>query len=138
MTTHTASTLTIGKVAALAEVDIETIRFYEREGLIADPPRTDSGYRQYTKDTVARLRFIKKAKALGFTLSEIRELLSLRASTGRSCAEVKDRAAEKITDIERRIASLKAMRKALQGLVEECSSNTPRSECPILKALDGS
>lgn len=128
-------TLTIGKVARRAGVGIDTVRFYERKGLIADPPRSDSGYRHYPEDTVARLRFIKKAKELGFSLKEIRELLSLRAQPTGSCADVRSRASKKIEDINRRIASLEAMRNALQGLVWECSSDGPRTECPILHAL---
>lgn len=129
--------LTIGKVATRAGLGIETVRFYEREGLIAEPPRSaSSGYRNYPQDTVARLRFIKKAKELGFSLKEIRELLSLRAKGLGSCADVRSRATEKIEDIDQKIAVLNAMRKALTGLVEECSGNGPRTECPILNALD--
>lgn len=130
-------TLTIGKVAKRAGLGIETVRFYEREGLIAEPPRSESsGYRHYPEDTVARLRFVKKAKELGFSLKEIRELLSLRARPSRSCADVRKRANEKIEDIDQKMASLKAMRKALVGLVKECSGSGPRTECPILNALD--
>ena len=129
-------TLTIGKVANQAGVGIETVRFYEREGLIPDPPRSESGYRRYPEDTVARLRFVKKAKELGFSLKEIRELLSLEAKPSGSCAEVRSRATDKIEDIDQKIAVLQAMRKALKGLVEECSGKGPRTECPILNALD--
>ncbi len=136
MSTKPTTTLTIGKVADLAEVGVETIRFYEREGLLASPPRSESGYRHYPDDTVARLRFIKRAKELGFSLKEIGELLSLRAEPSGGCAEVRSRANEKIEDINERIASLKAMRTALQGLVKECSGSGPRIDCPILNALD--
>lgn len=130
-------TLTTGKVANQAGIGIETVRFYEREGLIAEPPRGESsGYRHYPEDTVARLRFIRKAKDLGFSLKEIRELLSLRAKRLGSCADVRSRALDKIEDIDQKIAVLRAMRKALTGLVEECSGKGPRSECPILNALD--
>ena len=129
-------TLTIGKVAKQAGVGIDTVRFYEREGLIAEPPRSESGYRRYPEDTVARLRFVKKAKELGFSLKEIGELLSLRARPKGSCADVRGRANEKIEDIDQKMASLKAMREALVGLVNECSGSGPRTECPILNALD--
>lgn len=128
--------LTIGKVANRAGIGIETVRFYEREGLIADPPRSESGYRHYPEDTVARLRFIRKAKELGFSLKEIRELLSLRARPKGSCADVRIRANEKIDEIAQKITVLQAMRSALRGLVEECSGTGPRTECPILNALD--
>ena len=129
--------LTIGKVANRAGIGIETVRFYEREGLIAEPPRDESsGYRRYPEDTVARLRFVKKAKELGFSLKEIGELLSLKARPSGSCADVRSRATDKIEDIDQKIAVLQAMRKALTGLVEECSGNGPRSECPILNALN--
>ena len=130
-------TLTIGKVAKRAGLGIETVRFYEREGLIAEPPRGESsGYRHYPEDTVARLRFVKKAKELGFSLKEIRELLSLRARPKGSCADVRSRTNEKIEEIDKKMASLKSMRKALVGLVNECSGTGPRTECPILNALD--
>ena len=129
-------TLTIGKVASRAGVGIETVRFYEREGLIAEPPRSESGYRHYPEDTVARLRFVKKAKALGFSLKEIRELLSLKAKPSGSCADVRSRATDKIENINQKIAALEAMRRALVGLVEECAGTGPRTECPILNALE--
>ena len=130
-------TLTIGKVASRAGLGIETVRFYEREGLIAEPPRSESsGYRHYPEDTVARLRFVKKAKELGFSLKEIRELLSLKAKPSGSCADVRVRATDKIENINQKIEVLEAMRGALMGLVDECSGTGPRTECPILNALD--
>ena len=130
-------TLTIGKVANRAGIGVETVRFYEREGLIAEPPRDESsGYRHYPEDTIVRLRFVKKAKDLGFSLKEIRELLSLNVKRSGSCADVRSRATDKIEDIDLKIAVLRAMRGALMGLVEECSGTGPRTECPILNALD--
>ena len=128
--------LTIGKVANRAGIGVETVRFYEREGLIEDPRRSDSGYRNYPEDTVSRLRFIKKAKELGFSLKEIRDLLSLKAKRSGSCADVRARATDKIENISQKIIALEAMRGALMGLVEECSGTGPRTECPILNALD--
>src|SRR3970040_266519 len=115
METRTAG-LTIGKVAHSAGLAIDTVRYYEREGWLEKPARTASGYRHYTPEAVARLRFIRQAKELGFTLSEIRELLTLRVAPGKSCADVKARAAAKITDVEQRIAQLDRMKRALKKL----------------------
>ena len=128
--------LTIGQVAGRAGVGVETVRFYEREGLIPEPPRTPSGYRQYAPDAVVRIRFIKRAKELGFTLKEIKELLALRAAPGARCEQVRRVAAEKIEDIDRKIEHLGSMRKALSRVTAECEGRRPVSECPILEALD--
>lgn len=128
--------LTIGQVARRAEIGVETVRFYEREGLIEEPSRTASGYRQYDEQTVARLRFIRQAKELGFTLSEIRELLSLRCSPKASSADVKRQAEAKIADIEEKIQTLQRMKQALVKLTKTCSGNGPKTECPILEALE--
>lgn len=128
--------MTIGRIARAAGAGIETIRFYEREGLLEKPARTASGYRHYRPDVVARLRFIRQAKDLGFTLSEIRELLALKVMPGKSCADVKARAERKIADVDRRIASLKRMRGALAKLASACSGKGPVSQCPILEALE--
>jgi len=128
--------LTIGKVAQQAGIGVETVRFYEREGLIAEPPRGRSGYRQYPVSVVPRLLFIKRAKELGFTLNEIKQLLSLRLDPETTCAEVKQRAEVKIADIEDKLRSLRRMRKALIKLTESCSGRGPVDECPILKSLD--
>lgn len=128
--------LTIGHVARRAGVGVETVRFYEREGLLAGPPRTASGYRQYGEDVVARLRFIKRAKALGFTLKEIGELLALRLDPETSCAEIKDRAKAKIDDIQAKIRDLQRMQEALVKPAASCKGDGPTSACPILDALD--
>jgi len=128
--------LTIGTVADRAGVGVDTVRFYERKGLIMEPPRSAAGYRWYPPDTVARLRFIRKAKELSFSLREIGDLLSLRAQPGGQCADVRDRAEEKIRDIQQKIVSLESMRAALEELVQECAGTGPQSECPILNALD--
>jgi MerR family mercuric resistance operon transcriptional regulator len=130
------TTLTIGKIAQAAGLGVETIRFYERQGLIAEPARSDSGYRQYRPETVRRLRFIVRAKALGFTLQEIGDLLDLRARPGAECADVQARAEARIADIEDRIAQLDAMKRALGELVAQCRGEGPVSDCPILDALD--
>jgi MerR family transcriptional regulator, copper efflux regulator len=129
------SALTIGRVAQLASVGVETIRFYEREGLIAVPPRAAFGYRHYPLDTVARLHFIKRAKELGFSLKEIKELLSLRVSPEVTCEDVRARAEAKIADIEDKIRQLQRMRRALVRLAETCQGSGPVSECPILESL---
>ncbi len=128
--------LTIGRVARDAGLAIDTVRYYEREGLLQQPARTASGYRQYSADAVARLRFIRQAKELGFSLHEIKELLSLRVAPGKSCADVKSRAEAKIADIEQRVAQLSRMKRALVKLATTCSGRGPTSECPILDAME--
>ena len=128
--------LTIGKLAEQAQVNIQTIRYYERRGLLRDPERTASNYRVYGADTLRRVRFIKRAQDLGFTLNEIRELLELRASP-RSCREdVRARSEAKIRDIDEKVRTLEAMRKALAKLVRACSGRGPVTECPILESLE--
>lgn len=128
--------LTIGQIARQAGIGIETVRFYERRGLLAGPARTASGYRQYTVDAVVRLQFIRRAKELGFTLKEIGELLALRVDVETSCAEVKGRANAKISGIEAKIDDLQRMREVLAKLVISCGGSGPVSVCPILDALD--
>lgn len=128
--------MTIGKVARFAGVGVETIRFYEREGLIEQPVRFGSGYRQYSAGAVSRIRFILKAKELGFTLKEIRELLELRIDPAASCGDVREQAQTKIADIDRKIRTLRRMKKALAKLTAACDGKAPVSECPILEALE--
>jgi len=128
--------LTIGKLAKKAEVNVETVRYYERRGLIPKPPRPRSGYRQYSQDIVARIRFIKRAKEMGFSLKEISELLSLRVDPNTTCGDVKRRAEIKIADIEGKIRSLQSIKRALSKLVALCSGQGPTSECPIMEVLD--
>ena len=128
--------LTIGKVARQAGVGIETVRFYEREGLIDTPPRGPSGYRHFPESVVPRLQFIKRAKELGFTLREIRELLALRHDPDTSCSNVKQRAERKIADVDEKIRSLRRMKQALVQLTESCSGSGLADDCPILVALD--
>lgn len=129
------TSMTIGRVAKLADVGVETIRFYERKGLIEEPPRRASGYRQYPTDTVDQLRFIRRAKELGFTLKEIKELMSLRDGGGRRRGDVRKIAEAKMRDIDQKLARLQAMRSALYGLVESCACGR-RTTCPILEALN--
>ena len=129
------SALTIGELAKQAAVGQGTIRFYEREGLIPEPPRTSSGYRQYPAETAVRLRFILRAKDLGFALKEIRELLSLRLEEHTCRADVRQQASDKIRDLEGRIRDLQGMRSRLRELERACIDQGTIDECPILKAL---
>lgn len=128
--------LTIGEVARGANVGVETVRFYEREGLLDEPPRRESGYRQYPPDTVRRLLFIRRAKELGFTLKEIAELLGLRVDPARSCAEVRALADAKIVDVASRREGLARIQEALERLSRACGGKGATSECPILDALE--
>jgi len=113
---------------------VETVRFYERQGLLDEPARRASGYRQYSEDVIDRLKFIKRAKDLGFSLNEIAEVLALRADSSMTCDEVRQSAGAKIEDIERKIEDLKRMKNALEELVTSCDERTG-SECPFLVAL---
>ncbi len=128
--------LTISKAARRSGVGVETIRFYERKELIARPPRPVSGYRQYPEETVLRVRFIKRAKELGFTLKEIKDLLDLRIDPSTTCEDVRELAEIKISDIEEKIRSLRQMNKALAKLIRACGGRGPVGECPILEALE--
>jgi len=128
--------LKVGEVAKQAGVNLQTIHYYERRGLLPKPPRTGSNYRAYPDDAVLRVRFIKRAQELGFSLKEIKELLSLRAAPRTRCADVRDRAEAKVQDIDDKVRTLQAMQKALTKLISECSGKGPVTQCPILEALD--
>ncbi len=132
------SILTIGQLAKSASVGVETIRFYEREGLMFKPERSAAGYRLYPQDAIKRIRFIQRAKEVGFTLKEIKELLQLRMQADVSCQDIQRKAETKITDIEHKLAELQRMKKALQQLADRCASNAITSDCPILDALEDS
>ncbi len=125
----------IGQLAQRAEVNIDTVRYYEREGLLPKPERLSSGYRIYGEGDVKRLRFVRRAKALGFTLPEIRELLELSRSRDGDMAAMKSAALDKIADVKARIAELERMRIALEGLAESCPGHGALEQCPILNAL---
>lgn len=127
--------LSIGQVARRVGVGVETVRFYERRGLLQEPQRRRSGYRQYGEDAVARLRFIRRAKELGFTLREIGELLSVGQDPSAPAADVKRRAEAKIADIEARVRSLQRMRRALMKLTAACDEHGTVGECPLLETL---
>lgn len=128
--------LTISKIARGAGIGVETVRFYEKERLIEAPARTPSNYRIYPESDMMRLRFIKRAKSLGFTLKEIKELLSLQLDPQATKAEVKQQMEVKIADIERKILDLTHMKEVLESLDACCDGRGPTSECPILDALE--
>ena len=127
--------MTIGKLSKQADVSIDSIRFYERRGLLAEPARTESNYRVYPLEAANRLKFIKKAQKLGFSLGEIQELLDLSHDPEASKAEVKAKTEEKIMAIRGKMKDLSRMLKALEQLDESCDGHGPIAECPILKAL---
>lgn len=129
-------TLRTGAVAARAGVNVQTLRYYERRGLLREPGRRASGYREYPPDTVRLVRFIKRAQDLGFTLVEIGELVRLRGGGAGSCSEVRAAGEGKIESIDRKIGSLRSMRRALAALVASCRSDASTRKCPILEALD--
>jgi MerR family mercuric resistance operon transcriptional regulator len=128
--------MTIGTVARLAGVGVETVRFYERAGLIEGPQPPQFGYRQYPPDVVKRIQFIRRAKEVGFSLKEIHTLLALRLAPGTTCSDVRRQAEAKITEIEGKIADLARMKHALIQVAGLCSGAGPLSDCPILDALD--
>ncbi len=126
----------IGEIAAGARVNVETLRYYERRGLIQQPSRRPSGYREYEPEAARRVRFIKRAQQLGFTLREIEELLRLRDDKFGRCADVRAAAREKIADVDRKIAALRAVRGALATLEATCARRGEGRRCPLLEALD--
>ncbi len=128
--------LRIGEVAAEAGVNIQTLRYYERRGLLREPQRSPSGYRAYPADAVRVVRFIKQAQALGFTLDDIEGLLQLAAGEPRNCRAVRRIARTKIGELERKIAMLGAMRASLLHLVKTCDRTRGRRDCPLLEALE--
>lgn len=128
--------LTIGRLAKEAGVNLETVRYYERQGLVPRPPRSASGYRLFPTDAARRLRFIRRAQELGFSLKEIRELLSLRVSRSTTSADIRVRAEDRIAGIEAKIRSLESMKKILRNLTRACAGCVPIAECPILESLD--
>jgi MerR family copper efflux transcriptional regulator len=127
--------MTIGRLAKQAGVNIDTIRYYERNGLIPEPPRRSSGYREYENSDVRRLRFILRAKDLGFTLAEIGELLSLSAD--RDVRGVKRRAEQRLEQVEHKINELQRVRRGLKTLIDACPGHGDLERCPIVAALSG-
>ncbi|BBA35795.1 transcriptional regulator, MerR family [Methylocaldum marinum] len=128
--------LTIGKVAARAGISIDTVRFYERSGLLKKADRTEAGYRLYAADDVNRLKFIRRAKALGFSLEEVAELLALNDGVGERSA-VRAIAERRLAELEQKIAELDRVRRTLAGLVQACDGAGPVCGCPIIEAVLG-
>ncbi|HEX8726488.1 MAG TPA: heavy metal-responsive transcriptional regulator [Gemmatimonadaceae bacterium] len=129
-------TLTIGQLADAGAVNTQTVRYYERIGLLRAADRTAAGYRQYAPADLRRLRFIRRAQQLGFSLAEIRELLALRVHDPRSCTTVARRVEAKIRGVEQRMREMRSMLRTLKRLRASCATGTPTVECPILEALD--
>ena len=130
------SEITIGELADRVEINIETIRYYEREGIIPEPPRNKSGYRIYGREDITRLEFIKTAKMLGFSLQEISELLSLSVDQDSDFKEVRRRVQEKVEVIDKKIENLKRMRQILTELITACDTEKTTDRCPILKGIE--
>lgn len=130
------SELTSGQLARAANVNTETLRYYERRGLMPEPPRRESGYRTYPPESVGRLNFIKGAQELGFSLAEIKGLLALRVDETASRGDVRQRAQDKVAQIEAKIRKLQQMCDALDHLIEQCRGDGPTGECPILEAME--
>lgn len=125
--------LSIGRLAAKAGVNVETIRYYQRRGLLSEPAKPMKGHRRYPADSADRVRFIKRAQLLGFTLEEVAALLQLDAA--HACTETRELAARKLQTIEARLADLTAMRKALTKLMRQCDSLDGTGNCPIIRTL---
>lgn len=131
-----ASAVTIGRLAKDVGVNIQTIRYYERLKLLAPTARMPSGYRLYGTAEVQRLRFIKNAQSLGFTLQEIMDLLNLRVSSVARCGDVQQKAAAKLAAVEAKVLGLQALARALRSLIRTCRAGQPTNRCPILKSLE--
>lgn len=129
--------LKIGQVAKATDLSVEAIRYYESLGLIREAPRTASGYRQFEPEVVRRLRFVRRAQELGFSLEEIRELLELRATPEAAASEVQELARAKLAEVDSKLADLTRLRDALQTVSCVCSGEGRVTDCPILVALDG-
>ncbi len=128
--------MTIGELAKACGVGVETVRYYERRGLLPDPRPGKVGYRDFDADDVRRLSFVKQAQALGFTLKEIDELLALRVSRTTTCSDVRELAEAKLKDIDEKLRTLRSFKRALGRLVEQCGATDLKSQCPILDVLD--
>lgn len=128
--------LSIGQVAEAAGVGVETVRFYQRQGLIEEPSRQGTRHRRYPQETVARIRFIRGAQELGFSLKEIEELMALRIAPGTSKSEIRARAQAKVDEIQEKMRDLQRMRDALLKLIGSCEGTGTVEDCPILAAFD--
>lgn len=130
------TTVTIGTAARAAGVSVETIRFYERRGLVAQPRKPEEGYREYSPETVSRIRFIRRAQEIGFSLREIDELLALRADPDADCSDVREKARIKLEAVNHKIAGLERVRAALNEVIAACPGRGALRACSILEALD--
>lgn len=137
MAPASSATFTIGELAAASGVGVETVRFYERQGLLARPTKPARGYRRYPREALKEIEFIRRAKLVGFTLDEIRELLALRARRGAGCKAVRERALAKRDAIDAKLAELHQLRAAVDQLVSVCTGAVAVEQCSILGALDG-
>jgi DNA-binding transcriptional MerR regulator len=122
----------IGEISKRSGASVETIRYYEREGLLLEPERRPSGYRQYDESTLERLEYIRRAKDLGFTLAEIRELLELSFRADAGCEHILQRAEAKVGSIEKKIRSLQQMKRSLEKIMRNCRSKSSPVDCPLL------
>ncbi|HKK45815.1 MAG TPA: MerR family transcriptional regulator [Balneolaceae bacterium] len=131
------TTYKIGEVARRADVNKDTVRYYEERELIPKPDRRRSGYRIFTRRHIDQIKFIKRAQQLGFTLNEIKELLELRMDEKTSCSEIKNEAQAKYQDVSEKIEDLQRIKKTLTELIDSCAEEGPVGDCPILEALEG-
>lgn len=128
--------LTVSKLARQADVNVQTIRYYERQGLIPRPPRTPSGYRAFPPESAARVRFIRRAQEIGFSLADAKELLALREHSGTACSKVFERATQKLAEISDKIRALNRIERELSRLTKACSGREQPHSCPVLDALE--
>ena len=130
------ATLTIGQIAKLANVNTQTLRYYERRKILSPKTRRDSGYRVYDEEAVRTVQFIKRAQKLGFSLDDIQDLLSLKVDRKNKCGVIKGRAAITLKDVEEKISKLDLMRRALKKLIRNCEKKElSTEECPLLESL---
>jgi len=127
---------TVGQLAKTANVNIQTVRFYDRQGILKPASRTESGYRIYDKEGVKRLNFIIQAKELGFSLKEIKEFLALRVQSVQACDRVRKKTTEKLQGIQNKIAHLKKLEKTLKDLIGDCENRVITDQCPILEKME--
>ncbi|MCS6306318.1 MAG: heavy metal-responsive transcriptional regulator [Nitrospira sp.] len=127
---------TIGQLSKMASVNVQTVRYYERRNLLQPTDRKTSGYRVYSGDALRRLRFIKNAQALGFTLHEIEELLDLRINSKARCGDIQRKAEAKLKHVEAKVRDLQSLEAALRRLIRTCRAGQPTDHCPILQGLE--
>jgi len=133
---NTGDEHTIGILAGRAGVDIQTVHYYERQGLLLPVGRTAAGYRLFNEGSLKRLLFIRRAKELGFTLKEIKGLLELSVDSAESCGRVREKAVEKLRDVEEKIKALGSLRMVLNELIDSCEMRSPTEACPVIKSIE--